>query len=96
MAFMSGHVQPPHGTTIAEPLHLDNEHRQKLAAIAALRATSLDAALNEIIDLAFATVDRQARLQAVQRIAELSLEVIPDPQVLAKDLDEAHAFPDLS
>ena len=87
--------QPPQLTAMAEPLHLDDEHRQKLAAIAAVRAASLDAVLNDLIDRGFAAVDRQARLQAAERIGKLSLETVPDPQTLSRELDEVHALPDL-
>jgi hypothetical protein len=84
-----------HGAAVAEPLRLDEEHRQKLAAIAAIRATSVDAALNDLIDRSFAEIDYQVRAQAAERIGKLSLETVPDPQVLARELDEVHALPDL-
>lgn len=91
---MQGHVEPAEYLPVREPLHLD-EHRQRLAAIAALRATSLDAVLRDLIDRGFAEVDRQARVLTAERIGRLNIELVPDPQELARELDEVHGLPHL-
>ena len=92
---MNSPSEQPHAAAVIEPLYLDDEHRQRLAAIAALRTTSLDAVLHDLIDRGFAEVDRQARLQAAERIGRLTIETVSDPKTLARELDEVHALPDL-
>ena len=77
-------------------IRLDAGHRHKLEALAAESGKPLSTVVRELIDRAYHETRRAQKLEAVRQIATANIEAVPQPDVLARELDEAYALPDLS
>lgn len=75
-------------------VRLDREHRDKLNEIAASRHMPVSAVIRGMIDETYEAVHRVDRLRAVQEVAELAIEDVPDPQTLSRQLATTYAIPD--
>jgi Arc/MetJ-type ribon-helix-helix transcriptional regulator len=71
-------------------VRLDPEHSRKLDEIVNKRGTRVSAWVREAIDRSYEDLHRDERRRAVQRIAESAVEDVPDPETLARELDQAH------
>src|SRR5205823_6264507 len=76
-------------------VRLDPEHRRKLKAIAAARGISVSEVIRDMIDRAFEQTRQAERLRAAQHLVELSIDDVPEPDVLKKHLAATHDLPDL-
>ena len=71
-------------------LRLDPERRERLHEIASREGVPASEVMRRLIDEAYADIDRARRLQAVEELADMSLEVPEDPEELYRVLDGAH------
>jgi DNA-binding GntR family transcriptional regulator len=76
-------------------VRLDQEHRLRLVKLAEARGASVSEVVRQLIDQAYEGVCRAERLRAVQALAELSVEDVPDLETLRQQLDSAYESPDL-
>ncbi len=82
-------------TTPSLDLHLDPEHRRKLAELSAARGSTAEDVLGELIDREYDDVDTVRRLALVAEIGRLAIEDPPDPATMNAQLAEAYGRPDL-
>jgi hypothetical protein len=76
-------------------VRLDPARRRKLADIAAARSSSISEIVREMIDRSYEEVQRAERRRAVDALAQLQIEDVPDPETLSRQLDAAHDVGDL-
>jgi hypothetical protein len=76
-------------------VRLDSDRRQKLHRIAETRGLSVSYTVRELIDQAFEDCQAGERLQIVERLAGMSIEDVPEPDELARQLDSTYDVPDL-
>jgi hypothetical protein len=76
-------------------VRLDHEHRRRLEAVAAARGVPLSIVVREMIDRAYEEIQREERLRAAKIIGALAVEVVPDPETLAKQIASTYDLPDL-
>jgi len=76
-------------------VRLDGERKRKLKRIAETRGLTLSYAVREMIDAAIEEIELEARLRAVEAIANARVEEVPDPVELSRQLDRTHDIPDL-
>lgn len=71
-------------------VRLDEERRRRLRELAIEQGTPISELIRRLIDAAYEETVRQRRIRAAQRIAELEIEDVPDPEALSRQLEEAH------
>ena len=71
-------------------VRLDEDHSRKLSEIVSRRGKSVSAWVKEVIDRTYEDLSRQERMRAVRRIAEAAVEDVPEPDALARELEQAH------
>lgn len=71
-------------------IRLDPERRRKLTDLSKSRGMSTSMVVREAIDHLYEIAMRERRLQAVERIAAMNIEDLPDPEELSRQLDQAH------
>ena len=71
-------------------MRLDDETYEDLAELAAERQTSVSAAMREAIRLLREAHDYEARKRAVDEIAAMEIEEMPDPDELARQMDSMY------
>ena len=76
-------------------VRLDREHRRRLEDVARSRGSTISEAVRRMIDVAYEQVLMDERKRAVERLAGLEVEEVPDPDVLARQLEDAHGSPSL-
>jgi hypothetical protein len=74
-------------------IRLDTEHRRKLEELAQSRDTSISDLVRNLLDHAYEEWLRAERHRAVERLASLNIEDVPDPDVLARQLDGTYDLP---
>ena len=67
-------------------VRLDPEHRRKLEEITVARGAPVSVVVRELIDRAYEEVDLAARLRAVEELAQMEIEEMPDPDELSRQL----------
>ncbi len=71
-------------------VRLDEERRRRLEAILAARGAPMAAVIREMIDRTYEEVCREERRKAALELAALTLEDVPAPEVLSRQLDETY------
>lgn len=71
-------------------VRLDEEHAKKVAELKAAYDTSVSEAVRRAIDEAYEKIMVQKRLEIVKRMSEANIEETPDPEELARQLDESY------
>ena len=74
-------------------MRLDDETYEDLAELAAERQTSVSATVREAIRLLREERDREERKRAVDELAEMEIEEMPDPEELARQMDSMYDRP---
>ena len=77
-------------------VRLDSERRRKLSELAAARHAPVSEVVRQMIDEVYEEVLLERRRQAVQRIAQLQVEDVPDPETLSRQLAQTYDAPDIS
>ncbi len=77
-------------------VRLDETSRRKLAIVLADRRISLSAMVRSMIDHAYEVVCLEERRRAAEDLSKLSIEEVPDPQTLCRQLGEAYETTGLS
>ena len=71
-------------------VRLEAEHRRRLEALAQERGLPISDVVRCLIDGAYEEILRDRRQRAVDILTGLNLEDPPDPDVLSRELGEAH------
>jgi predicted DNA-binding protein len=71
-------------------VRLDAEHSRKLDEIVYRSGRPVTAWVKEVIDQTYEALALEERRQAVRRIADAAVEDVPEPEVLARELEKAH------
>jgi predicted DNA-binding protein len=71
-------------------VRLDPENRRKLDAVCRARGGPVSRVVRELIDEAYEDVLRERRRRAVEVIASLEIEEMPDPDELSRQLDSTY------
>jgi hypothetical protein len=74
-------------------IRLDAERRRKVEELAESRQTSISDLVRDLLDHAYDEWLKVERHRAVERLASLNIEDVPDPEELARQFDEAYEFP---
>jgi len=74
-------------------MRLDDETYEDLAELAAERQTSVSATVREAIRLLREERDREERKRAVDELAAMEIEEMPDPEELARQMDSMYDRP---
>lgn len=76
-------------------VRLDPDRRRKLAELSEARGVAASTLVREVIDAAYEDQDRAKRLTAVQQIAAMGIEDMPDPETLKRQILSKYddAFP---
>ena len=77
-------------------VRLDRERRRKLAEVAAMRGTPVSEAVRAMIDQAYETVMRDRRREAALALSAMTVEDVPEPEELARQLEGAYESTGLS
>ena len=67
-------------------IRLDSEHRKRLRELSAAYGVPGSTLLKDMIDRLYKEQDRKRRLEAVERIARLNGEDVPDMETLKRQL----------
>jgi predicted transcriptional regulator len=82
-------------TTLRVEIRLDPEQRRKLDDIAKRNQVSISDIVRRLIDQEYEEELRQRRIAAVERMARMEVEDVPDPEELSRQLDETYSVGDL-
>ena len=74
-------------------IRLDAEHRRKLDELARNHHVSISDLMRTLLDREYEEWLRAERVRAAREIAALSIEEVPEPDVLNRQLDEAYEPP---
>jgi hypothetical protein len=74
-------------------VRLDPERRRRLDVILAARQAPLSTVVRELIDQAYEAVCQERRGRAVEEMARLEIEDLPDPDELNRQLDAMYDWP---
>lgn len=76
-------------------VRLDPERRRRLNAIAKERGAPVSEVMRQMIDDAYRDIDHAIRMRAVDTLATLNVEDVPDPDELNRQLDTVFNNPNL-
>ncbi len=76
-------------------VRLDPDRRRKLRELAQGRGVPVSDVVRESIDHEYEVWLRGARLRAAEELGQLSVEDVPDPETLRRQLEDAYELPDL-
>ena len=76
-------------------IRLDPEQRRKLDDIAKRNRVSISDIVRRLIDQEYEEEMRQRRIAAVERMARMEVEDVPEPEELSRQLDETYSVGDL-
>jgi hypothetical protein len=76
-------------------VRLDKDRRRKLAEMAAAKGVPVSEVVRRMVDREYDEVLKQQRMGAVEAIARLEIEDVPDPETLCRQLSGAYDLPDL-
>lgn len=71
-------------------VRLDEAHRRKLAELARDRGVPMSVAVRSMIDEAYERALRERRRCAARSIGAMAVEDVPEPDVLARQLEEGY------
>jgi hypothetical protein len=71
-------------------VRLDIQTRRKLAELKNMDGRSLSEITRQSIDLAYEQRTRERRIAAARRLGELEVEQMPDPDELAKQMNDRY------
>ena len=77
-------------TTERLEVRLDSELKKKLDQIAEIREETISDVVRQLIASAYEDAILERRLLAVQRIAEANVEEMPDPEELARQMNNKY------
>jgi hypothetical protein len=76
-------------------VRLDPERRRRLTEIVSLRGEPISDVIRDLIDKAYDEIDRAKRMRAAEELGRMEIEDVPEPDVLARQLDGSIELPDL-
>jgi hypothetical protein len=76
-------------------VRLDEEHQRMLATVLEARGIPVSDVVRQLIESAYEEIALARRLEAVQRLAALEGEDMPDPDELSRQLAKTYDIPDL-
>ena len=76
--------------TVRLEVRLDEKRRAQLEEIAGNRGASVSDVVRSLIDEAYTEVSQTRRRHALQRITSLNVEEMPDPEELARQLNDKY------
>lgn len=76
-------------------VRLDEERERKLVALAERRRVSSAAVVRALIDDAYEEIALARRLAAVDRIASMNIEDMPEPDELSRQMNAKYDWSDL-
>ena len=68
-------------------VRLDSEHRRRLEILVEEKGEPISEVVRRLIDDAYQEIMLARRLRAVERIAGLEVEDVPDPEQLSRELE---------
>ena len=71
-------------------VRLDQNHKRKLKEMADEQKTSVSEVVRRLIDEAYEEALTARRKRAVEEIAKLEIEDVPDPETVSPQLEAAH------
>ena len=71
-------------------VRLDDERKQRLDELGKAEGLSTSEVVRRLIDDAWEEVMLARRIAAVERMAQLEVEVPPDPETLSRELEETY------
>lgn len=71
-------------------VRLDDKQRRRLEELAEDRRAPISEVVRRLIDDAYEDIMRERRMEAVERLAALEVEDVPDPDTLSRELEAAH------
>lgn len=74
-------------TTERLEVRLDKERRRKLTQLAEQRGVPVSQAVRQLIDDAYEHALRERRRSAARSLATMAVEDVPDPDILARQLE---------
>ena len=72
-------------------VRLDDEKRRRLDKVVEHKGGAISEVVRGMIDDAYEDVMRERRRAAVERMAAMEIEDVPDPETLSRELEAAHA-----
>lgn len=76
--------------TVRLEVRLDEKRRAQLEEIAGNRGASVSDVVRSLIDEAYEEISRERRRRAVERLINLNVEQMPDPEELARQLNDKY------
>lgn len=71
-------------------VRLDDERKQRLEELGEAEGVPISEVVRRLIDDAWEDVMRARRIAAVERMAQLEIEDVPDPDTLSRELEETY------
>ncbi|MCY3601641.1 MAG: ribbon-helix-helix protein, CopG family [Chloroflexi bacterium] len=71
-------------------VRLDDERKQRLEELGEAEGVPISEVVRRLIDDAWEEVMRARRIAAVERMAQLEIEDVPDPDTLSRELEETY------
>ena len=71
-------------------VRLDDKQRRRLEELAEDRRAPISEVVRRLIDDAYEDIMRARRMEAVERLAALEVEDVPDTDTLSRELEAAH------
>lgn len=68
-------------------VRLDSEHRRRLEILVEEKGEPISDVVRRLIDDAYQEIMLARRIRAVERIASLEVEDVPDPEQLSRELE---------
>lgn len=76
--------------TVRLEVRLDEKRRAQLEEIAGNRGASVSDVVRSLIDEAYEEISRERRRRAVERLINLNVEQMPDPEEIARQLNDKY------
>ncbi|MCY3505273.1 MAG: ribbon-helix-helix protein, CopG family [Chloroflexi bacterium] len=71
-------------------VRLDDERKQRLEELGEAEGVPISEVVRRLIDDAWEEVMRARRIAAVERMAQLEIEDVPDPDTLSRELEKTY------
>ena len=71
-------------------VRLDSECRRRLEILVEEKGEPFSEIVRRLIDDAYEEIMRERRIRAVETLASLEVEAVPDPEQLSRELKAAH------
>ena len=76
-------------------VRLDAERRRKLVELAAAQGLPVSEMVRRLIDEGYEEIRKRQRLAAVERMARMNIEDVPDPDELSRQLNATYDITNL-